>query len=412
MSNRTKNILIGVLIIGIIAMTVAYAALSQTLNINGSAEVQGRSDSWNIHFTHIENSVNEVLEYEYAVTNSDSISLTETNTVATMPTVTLKAPGDYVEFKFDVINEGDITGYINTINNISLGTPSYGAGEDLTTAEKQAFEAAIVATLTYDDQNKTALAVNNSIAKNERKHLILTIRFNNTNEVQKLPKVAVTYSNITASIVYGQDQVSQGGGNVTPTVTPLSVGDVVTFGTEGFRVVWSNASETALLADYNLDTDAPSLNSTTQTNSNSTNYINFSQNAYWYQNNSLLPAYATDVNGNPADYSGNPNPYPYVYSNNSYIYPFVTGYVNNLKNNYNAPSTITGRLASYEEISQVCIDNGYSMPNWMQGHYWLGSSRSSDEVYYVSGYAIPWTNNGSYGIRPLIIVSTADVQSN
>ena len=156
----------------------------------------------------------------YQTVASNTISLTETNTVATMPQVTLKAPGDYVEFKFDVINEGDITGYINTINNISLGTPSYGSGEDLTSDEKAAFEAAITATLTYDDQNKTALAVNNSIAKNERKNLILTIRFNNTAEVQKLPKVAVTYSNITASIIYGQDQVSQGGnGGNEPVVT-------------------------------------------------------------------------------------------------------------------------------------------------------------------------------------------------
>ena len=53
MSDKTRNLLIGLLTVGIIAMTVAYAALSQTLNISGSAQVQGKSDSWNIHFAHI-----------------------------------------------------------------------------------------------------------------------------------------------------------------------------------------------------------------------------------------------------------------------------------------------------------------------------------------------------------------------
>ena len=226
MNEKTKNILIGVLIVGIVAMTVAYAALSQTLNINGSARVQGKDDSWNIHFKHITNVANEVVTHEYASAASNSISLTETNTVATMPAVTLKAPGDYVEFKFNVINEGDITGYINTLNNISMGTPIYGAGEDLTPEEKTAFESAITATLTYADT--TALALNDSIAKNEEKELLLVIKYNNTAATQKLPKVAVTFNNITASITYGQDTVSGGGGQVTPAVT-YAIGDLVYF---------------------------------------------------------------------------------------------------------------------------------------------------------------------------------------
>ena len=39
MSNKNKNILLGVLIVGIISMTVAFAALSTRLNINGTAKV-------------------------------------------------------------------------------------------------------------------------------------------------------------------------------------------------------------------------------------------------------------------------------------------------------------------------------------------------------------------------------------
>ena len=39
MKERTKNILIAVLIVGLVSMTVAYAALTQGLNINASAKV-------------------------------------------------------------------------------------------------------------------------------------------------------------------------------------------------------------------------------------------------------------------------------------------------------------------------------------------------------------------------------------
>jgi len=63
MNERKKNILLAVLVVGIISMTVAYAALSTTLNINGSASVQNIDQSWNIHFAHITNTNNEVVTH-------------------------------------------------------------------------------------------------------------------------------------------------------------------------------------------------------------------------------------------------------------------------------------------------------------------------------------------------------------
>ena len=154
MNSRTKNILIGVLLVGIISMTIVYAALSQQLNISGSAKVQSKSQSWNIHFQHITNTANEVQVDQYATVQSSSISLTDTNTTATLPTVTFKAPGDKVTYLFDVINEGDITGYINVINDISI--------PDVSGAET--YKAAIIKTFTYAD-NDAEIRVNDSIAK-------------------------------------------------------------------------------------------------------------------------------------------------------------------------------------------------------------------------------------------------------
>ena len=53
MKERTKNILIAVLIVGLVSMTVAYAALTQVLNINASAKVLSKSTTWNVHFANL-----------------------------------------------------------------------------------------------------------------------------------------------------------------------------------------------------------------------------------------------------------------------------------------------------------------------------------------------------------------------
>ena len=200
MNERTKNILLGVLIVGIISMTVAYASLTQNLRINSSAKVQGNSTSWNIHFKHITNTANEVQPKEYATSASNSITLSETNTVATMPAVTLKAPGDSVEFYFNVINEGEITGYLNTINNITIPDPTYANDETLTTEQRTQLKNWVSATLTKADGS--ALVVDEALAQNQELELKLVIRF--SSEANILPSKNVTFSGITTSLVYGQ----------------------------------------------------------------------------------------------------------------------------------------------------------------------------------------------------------------
>ena len=250
MNERTKNILLGVLIVGIISMTVAYASLTQNLRINSSAKVQGKSTSWNIHFKHIEDTSNEVQPKEYATAASNSITLSETDTVATMPTVTLKAPGDSVEFYFNVINEGEITGYVNIVNNITIPDPEFAQDETLTEAQRTELKNSIQATLTYANGN--AINVGDSIAKDEEKQLKLVIRFvdnGNTAKVdtkgkviklsnvktgnkeiaaQVLPSKNVTFSGITASLVYGQSATPGGSTPSNPYETTFD-GDYIAY---------------------------------------------------------------------------------------------------------------------------------------------------------------------------------------
>ncbi|MBQ9181960.1 MAG: hypothetical protein IJ134_04950, partial [Bacilli bacterium] len=118
--------------------------------------------------------------------------------------------------RFKVVNEGEITGYINELTNIGIGTITYGAGETLTAEQKTSFQNDIQVTLTYNDQSKTRLAYNDALAKNEEKELILTIQYVRRESEQVLPTSDVTFTNITASITYGQDTTSKSGNGNNP----------------------------------------------------------------------------------------------------------------------------------------------------------------------------------------------------
>ena len=113
--NNKKNVLLAVLIVGIVAMTVAFAALSTNLRISGTASVP--STNWNIHFA------NWALDTASTVTVGSN---TQQNT-AVYPTVaqlqqslapnvtlveglniTLYQPNDYAKYTFNIVNDGTI----------------------------------------------------------------------------------------------------------------------------------------------------------------------------------------------------------------------------------------------------------------------------------------------------------------
>ena len=108
-SKRGKKIgvtLIAILIISIVTLTVAYAALSETLSIQGSAKVN--ASNWDIK---ISNST--------TYTNQKTGTATYTTPVVNGTTISYSAgltkPSDSVTLYFDVLNNGDVTGEITSI---------------------------------------------------------------------------------------------------------------------------------------------------------------------------------------------------------------------------------------------------------------------------------------------------------
>ena len=120
MSNKNKNILLGVLIVGVISMSVAFAALSTRLNIGGTANVA--ATKWNIHFqnwaldtqstvTVGSNTQQNTAEYPTVaqLTMSDNTNVTKVEGI----NVTLKQPNDYVKYTFEIKNDGTIDGELD-----------------------------------------------------------------------------------------------------------------------------------------------------------------------------------------------------------------------------------------------------------------------------------------------------------
>ena len=218
--------------------------------------------------------------------------------------------------------------------------------------------------------------------------------------------VTVRFKETGSNQNYNQDKEFYGTLNIGEGNEPvaLKAGDEITYGSEHFYVVSTNASETVLLSKYNLlvgDTYNNSAGAYSPISKSATGYglqsssakgsidaednyvgvVPFSGTNYWDDsvcqyindlwdctgNSNLKSEYAA----NGASYSG--EPYPYVYrsnmsstaptfytsgnakyiQNNGYtIAYYVENYLNKLKSEKGLPSSATSRLLSYEEAKE------------------------------------------------------------
>ena len=195
-SEKTRNIILIVLAVCLIGITVAYATLSQNLNISGVAKV-GKT-SWNIHFTKVLTPKAEgYAEGGKATLNSDS-------TVLTVSEGILKVPGDTITYVFDVINEGDLDAEVETV----LTTIDSCKASD-NTADVTMYCDKIKYDLVYQD-TKEAVKKNDQLLKGESKTLNLIITYDKNKELTSLPSTEIVLDNITSTINYTMIQKSSG----------------------------------------------------------------------------------------------------------------------------------------------------------------------------------------------------------
>ena len=102
---KKRNIIIGSLCCLLVFMGIGYAILSQTLNISGIANMRG---NWNVKITNME------LLSENKTGRAVEVSHSFTDTTATF-TADLYMPGDSIEYRVTVENQGNIDALLKSI---------------------------------------------------------------------------------------------------------------------------------------------------------------------------------------------------------------------------------------------------------------------------------------------------------
>lgn len=126
-----KSLVIVGLLFAIVAMSVGYAALSQTLVVNGTATIDA---SWDVKIVSIEETAKSISPTEVpattelgedatdAVTEGAKTSSAAIGSTTAAFNVTLNAPGDYAEFTVTVKNLGTIAAKLKTLTLVEGAT--------------------------------------------------------------------------------------------------------------------------------------------------------------------------------------------------------------------------------------------------------------------------------------------------
>ena len=187
--NRVRNVVLGVLAVSLIGLTVAYAQLTQRLNINGTAK--SKSNTWDIHFENLKSTVtgNAVLSQDNPLTivsNSTTISGSVGN---------LSLPGDSIVYTFDIANKGTISAQLSADPIISTPECSSNDATGATVVCEN-----VIYTLTYADGSK--IKTGDILEKGEKKAAKLTISLKNS--MSAVPSAEVYITNIAAVLNYNQ----------------------------------------------------------------------------------------------------------------------------------------------------------------------------------------------------------------
>ena len=195
--------LIAILIISIVTLTVAYAALSETLSIQGSAQVN--SSTWDIK---LENSTSQ--------TNATTGTATYTTPVVNGTTISysvgLTKPSDTVTLYFDVLNSGDVTGEITSIIS-STPTCTSATGN---TADADLVCNNLEVSLIYSDGSSVQVGdvintegyrcLNGTTSSNTQAVIKLVVKLKDS--MTSLPTSQVNITNLKHDIIYSQTDKS------------------------------------------------------------------------------------------------------------------------------------------------------------------------------------------------------------
>ena len=369
-----KLLIISILFMLIAGLTVAFAALSTTLNINGTAYLDAAK--WGIRFENLSSSTKIG-----SATTTGTAKIEETKAAEiTGMNVGLSIPGDKIIYTVDLVNKGTINAKIDNIEKTVL------------TQEQQRY-----LTFKVTDKNGNEVSEGDILSAGETKSLTITIEFIKDLTKEDLPKQTSTISlSYKLNFVQTDEKVtsgSQGGNEKT-----YSVGDEFCLENECFYVIKDNGTTVDALSKQNVNTESNRQDARAK-------LLTYSETSYWTDsNNHLSSKYGTSYPAN-------------VFDENSSLYEPVQNYKTYLKNTLGKTS-IDARLITYEELTSLgCNENKktcQSAPSFVYStYYWTASANGWSNVWYVhsdGGFNGRILDISDYnGLRPFITISKSDI---
>ncbi len=447
---RTKALVVVVLLIVVAGLTVAFAALSSALNINGTAYLDAAK--WGIKFENLSEPVSVGTATVAGTAKIEETKSAEINGI----NVSLSTPGDKVTYTVDLVNEGTINAKIDKIEKTEL------------TSEQQKY-----LTFKVTDKEGKEVSEGDILSAGETKNLTITIEFIKDLTKEDLPTSISTISlSYKLNFVQTDEKVTSAGQGTQQACTSFdkkdtyNVGDVIslcntsTNKSEDFYVISDNGTTVTALAKYNLlvgDTVEWDWNTMTQTK---VTPIPTSEEGYGLQssvaanyelvdteNDTTIPNTNTVIGGikfaNPdetkkkdncsdsfgcyygywTDSSGNflskygTEGHPNVFDSNSNLYTPLNNYKTYLKSTLGKTSVDT-RLMTYKDFENLNCDNNScasKMPWLFSVNYWTSSAYTADSLNAVFSPSVsnlgvaPFDVTGYVGLRPVITISKSEL---
>ena len=189
---RTKALVVVVLLIVVAGLTVAFAALSTTLNINGTAYLDAAK--WGIRFENLSSPTKIG-----SATTTGTAKIEETKSAEiTGINVSLSTPGDKVAYTVDLVNKGTINAKIDNIEKTVL------------TSEQQRY-----LTFKVTDNEGNEIKEGIILSAGELKKITITIEF-----IKDLAKEDLPTSTSTISLSYKLNFVQTDEKVTTTTILP------------------------------------------------------------------------------------------------------------------------------------------------------------------------------------------------
>ncbi len=193
MNNKNFKTIMIIAVIALVAIVgVGFAAFSENLTINGSGTV--KASSWKIKFANLSDA-----NLTGKATQITKPTISNSDTHIGDYAVTFTAPGDSVNYTFDVINDGTFDAEISSITVDTPNCTGNGANAD---TDKANVCNNLSYQLTYADG--TTVAQGDTLNSKETKNMKLSLTYSSSITAAQLPTDDVAISNLEVTIVYSQ----------------------------------------------------------------------------------------------------------------------------------------------------------------------------------------------------------------